>query len=213
MVGDFDNQPFIYDGITETFTRFDVPADYETATFTSVSNTGVAVGYAQRFGEFGSLLREAIVYHPDLGSEPLFLKDILLANGVDIAAPTGRMGTAYAISPNGDYVAGWDDQAPFSANGWVVYFYDLLLTTGIGTNAKEEQMFSVFPNPAQDLTTISSAADIDQITIFNAQGQLVAQHALRSANGVVDLSELSSGVYTLRATSRVASTVVSVVKQ
>lgn len=213
MVGDFDNQPFIYDGITETFTRFDVPTDYETATFTSVSNTGVAVGYAQRFGEFGSLLREAIVYHPDLGSEPLFLKDILLANGVDIAAPTGRMGTAYAISPNGEYVAGWDDQAPFSANGWVVYFDDLLLTTGIGTNAKEEQMFSVFPNPAQDLITISSAADIDQITIFNAQGQLVAQHALRSANGVVDLSELSSGVYTLRATSRVASAVVSVVKQ
>ncbi len=213
MVGDFDNQPFIYDGITETFTRFDVPVDYETATFTSVSNTGVAVGYAQRFGEFGSLLREAIVYHPDLGAQPLFLKDILLLNGVDIAAPTGRMGTAYAISPNGDYVAGWDDQAPFSANGWVVYFDDLLLTTGIGTNAKEELSISVFPNPAQDLLTISSAADIDQIAIFNAQGQLVAQHALRSTNGVVDISELSSGVYTLRATSRNASHVVSVVKQ
>ncbi|MFN9326518.1 MAG: hypothetical protein ACK6A5_14160, partial [Flavobacteriales bacterium] len=33
---------------------------------------------------------------------------------------------AIAISPNGEYVAGWDDQPPFAANGWVVYFDGLL---------------------------------------------------------------------------------------
>ncbi|MFN9324666.1 MAG: hypothetical protein ACK6A5_04670, partial [Flavobacteriales bacterium] len=63
MVGDFDNQPFIYDRNTDTFTTFDIPFGYIAATFTSVSNTGVAVGYAQKFGEFGSLLRDAIIYH------------------------------------------------------------------------------------------------------------------------------------------------------
>ncbi len=119
MVGDFDNQPFVYDRITEEFTLFEIPFGYTSATFTSVSNNGVAVGYAQKFGDFGSLLRDAIIYHPALGSQPRFLKDILLINGVDINAPSGRMGTAYAISPSGDYIAGWDDQPPFSANGWV----------------------------------------------------------------------------------------------
>ena len=215
MVGDFDNQPFVYDLGTNTFTRFDVPVGYETATFTSVSDNGVAVGYAQRFGEFGSLLREAIVYHPDLGVEPLFLKDILLSNGVDIQAPTGRMGTAYAISPNGEYVVGWDDQPPFSANGWVVYFDELLFssTTSIPTDANQDLSISAFPNPAQDLLTITAATHIDLVTIFNTHGQLVAQHTLQSNTGVVDISELSSGVYTVRATNRDASYVTSVVKQ
>ncbi len=37
MVGDFDNQPFLYDLNTNTFTTFAIPAGYETATFTSVS--------------------------------------------------------------------------------------------------------------------------------------------------------------------------------
>lgn len=215
MVGDFDNQPFVYDLNTNTFTRFDVPVDYETATFTSVSNNGVAVGYAQRFGEFGSLLREAIVYHPALGAQPRFLKDVLLINGVDIDAPTDRMGTAYAISPNGEYVAGWDDQPPFSANGWVVYFDELLFDTFVGMNtaAGAGPFISVFPNPATDQVRIASSETFTMVTIFNGQGQEVARHNVRDQAGVIDISALSSGVYTLRATSQDASSVVSVVKQ
>lgn len=126
MVGDLDNQPFIYDRTTDTFSTFEIPFGYIAATFTSVSNTGVAVGYAQNFGEFGSLVREAIVYHPALGDQPRFLKDILLINGIDINAPTGRMGTAIAISPNGEYIAGWNDTSPFFASGWVVHLNGLL---------------------------------------------------------------------------------------
>ena len=215
MVGDFDNQPFVYDLNTNTFTQFDVPVDYETATFTSVSNNGVAVGYAQRFGEFGSLLREAIVYHPALGAQPRFLKDVLLINGVDIDAPTDRMGTAYAISPNGEYVAGWDDQPPFSANGWVVYFDELLFDTFVGMNtaAGAGSFISVFPNPATDQVRIASSETFTMVTIFNGQGQEVARHNVRDQAGVIDISALSSGVYTLRATSQDASHVVSVVKQ
>lgn len=215
MVGDLDGQPFLFDLNANTFTTFSVPAGYETATFTSIADNGVAVGYAQRFGDFGSLEREAIVFHPELGTQPLILKDILLDNGLDINAPSGRMGTAYAISPNSEYVAGWDDQAPFSANGWVVNFDGLLFdtSTSIPTDVKDDPIISVFPNPAQDFLTISTALDIDLIALFNAQGQLVAQQTVRSNTGVVDISALSSGVYTLRATTRNSSYAVSVVKQ
>ncbi len=139
------------------------------------------MGYAQRFGNSAALLRDAIVYHPDLASQPLFLREILLSNGIDINAPNDRMGTAIAISPNGEYVAGWDDQAPFAANGWVVYLDDLLLSTetGIGTGVNAVPIISVFPNPAQDFLTISAEETIDQVTLFNAHGQMMAQHALR----------------------------------
>ena len=215
MVGDFDNQPFVYDLITNTFTTFAIPAGYDNATFTSVSNSGVAVGYAQKFGDFGDLLRDAIVYHPLLGSQPLFLREILLTNGIDINAPNDRMGTAYAISPNGEYVAGWDDQAPFGANGWVVYFDGMLFTTpfGIGTEANEEPTISVYPNPADDILRIESSKTVDAVTLFNAQGQEVAQQAVRNRTGVIDISTLSSGVYTLRATTRNSSYAFSVVKR
>ncbi len=213
MVGDFDNQPFTYDLNTNTFTTFAIPAGYVNATFTSVSNTGVAVGYAQRFGDLGGLVRDALVYHPDLGSEPLFLKDVLLDNGVDIDSPTGQMGTAYAISPNGEYIAGWDDQPPFSANGWVVYFDGLLISTGMAPNTTEGPIVSVFPNPATDQVRITSSANIEVVTLFNAQGQEVAQHDLRGQTGVIDLSGLSSGVYSLRVTGRAGISVTTVVKQ
>jgi len=165
MVGDFDNQPFTYDLNTNTFTTFAIPAGYVNATFTSVSNTGVAVGYAQRFGDFGSLVRDALVYHPDLGSQPLYLKDVLLNNGVDIDSPTGQMGTAYAISPNGEYIAGWDDQPPFSANGWVVYLDDLLLSTGIPQIANGTPTISVFPNPATEQIRLTTNAIFEVLSL------------------------------------------------
>lgn len=133
MVGDFDNEPFIYDLSTDEFTTFNIPFGYISATFTSVSDNGVAVGYAQKFGDFGSLLRDAIIYHPSLGSQPRFLRDVLLINGVNVNAPNNRMGTAIAISPNGEYVAGWDDQSPFAANGWIVHFNGLLFEEQVCT--------------------------------------------------------------------------------
>lgn len=211
MAGDFDNRPFLYDWNTGTFTHFDIPAECESATFTSVSDNGVAVGYAQRFGEFGSLLREALVFHPDLGAQPVFLKDVLLSHGVDINAPSGRMGTAIAISPNGEYVAGWDDQAPFFANGWVVYLGGSL-TTGIAQRPVQVAL-SVFPNPAAQQVTLTAGFAMDAVAVYNAQGQLVAQHAVRGTLGVLDLSPLRSGVYALQVTSGSRQHTVRLVKE
>lgn len=212
MVGDIDGHPFLFDQPSNTFTSFDIPAGYETATFTSISDDGVAVGYAQMFGDFGSLLREAIIYHPNLGDQPLLLKDILLDNGVDINAPSGRMGTAIAISPDGQYIAGWDDQAPFSANGWVVYLNDLLFTT-TAVAEREKPSISVSPNPATDMLRIASPKDLETITLLNLNGQVVMQQAMGGTAAVVDISALSSGIYTLRATTHDASYVSKVVKQ
>jgi hypothetical protein len=212
MAGDIDGHPFLYDQPSSTFSTFDIPVGYESATFTSISDDGVAVGYAQMFGDFGSLLREAIIYHPDLGPQPLLLKDILLDNGVDINAPSGRMGTAIAISPDGQYIAGWDDQAPFSANGWVVYLNDLLFTT-TAVAEREQPSISVSPNPATDMLRIASPQDLEAITLFDLNGQVVMQQAMGGTAGVVDISALSSGIYTLRATTRDASYVSKVVKR
>jgi hypothetical protein len=128
MVGDRDNKPFIFDLTTETFTEFEIPDGYESATFTSVSENGIAVGFCQIWTPEGPD-REAIVYHPSLGFQPVFIKDILEDNGVSITTADGKLGTAIAISPDGNYVCGWENGQYMFASGWAVNFNDLLTST------------------------------------------------------------------------------------
>lgn len=127
MVGERDGKPFIFNQVTNTYSEFNVPAGYETASFTSISDNGIAVGYCQIFGFFG-LDREAIIYHPSLGSQPVFLKDILVANGITITSVGGKLGTAIAISPDGNYISGWENAQYIFAHGWAVNLKNLLIT-------------------------------------------------------------------------------------
>ncbi|RZJ73060.1 GEVED domain-containing protein [Flavobacterium sp.] len=122
MVGDRDGVPFIFDQTTGTFTAFEVPAGYFNATFTSVSENGIAVGYCQ-----AGFTRDAIVYHPSLGPQPILIAEILAANGIEITSFDGKLGTAISISPNGNYVSGWENGNINAADGWAIYFDDLLL--------------------------------------------------------------------------------------
>jgi len=124
MAGDRDGVPFIYDMTTDTFTAYSVPAGFDSATFTSISENGIAVGYAQ-----AGFTRDAIVYHPSLGMQPLLITEILSANGIGITSFDGRLGTAIAISPDGNFVAGWENGNVNSAAGWAINFDDLLLSS------------------------------------------------------------------------------------
>lgn len=125
MVGDFDLQPFIYDLATNTFTRYENPGGADSATFTSISENGVAVGFADTDFQ----IRDAIIYHPSLGDQPRFLKDVLADNGISVPTADGLLGTAITVSPNGKYVAGWLNGPPPFAEGWMVHLDDLILGT------------------------------------------------------------------------------------
>lgn len=123
IVGYKGNKPFIYDISTDAYRSFNPPAGYTSAVFTSISENGIAVGYAGQAGN-----REVIIYHPSLGSGPVFLKDILAANGVTINTIGGKLGTGMNISPNGNFICGFDNTIPpFFAGGWIVNLNDLLL--------------------------------------------------------------------------------------
>lgn len=132
MVGERDGKPFIFDQNTNTFTEFNVPAGFESASFTSISDNGIAVGYCQIF-DFNGLTREALVYHPSLGSQPVFLKDILIANGLTINTIDGNLGTAIAISPDGNFICGWENVQFIFAHGWAVNLKDLLISNCYAT--------------------------------------------------------------------------------
>lgn len=125
IVGYKGSKPFIYDITTGVYKSFNPPSGFSRAVFTSVSENGIALGYA---GEAGN--REVIIYHPSLGSGPIFLKDVLTRNGVDITTLDTKLGTGMNISPNGNFVCGFDNTIPpFFAGGWIVNLNNLLLGT------------------------------------------------------------------------------------
>lgn len=120
IVGGFDSAPFIFDMASGDLTNISYPSDLFSATFTDISESGIAIGYGIKAG----FSRDPLLYHPNLGVDAITIVDILAQFGIE--APT-LVGTAYRISSDGNYVSGWGDGPAFMAPGWAVYFDDLLL--------------------------------------------------------------------------------------
>lgn len=205
MVGDFDLQPFIYDMATNTFTSFENPGGAQYATFSSISENGVAVGFADVNFE----VRDAIIYHPSLGDQPLFLKDVLADNGIDVNTDDGLLGTAISISPNGKYIAGWLNGPPPFAEGWMVNLDDLIL----GTNKVSENAVSFYPNPVQDVLHLNAKQAIESVAVYTVTGQKVTNLTLNNNNTEVNISSLASGVYFVKVSSNGNVENLKVVKQ
>lgn len=205
MVGDFDGQPFIYDLATETFTTYDTPQG-NSGTFTSISDNGIAIGYEDTAFQ----VREAIIYHPDLGEQPVFLKDVLSDLGVTIDTPDGMMGTALKISSNGNYVVGWVNGPPMFAEGWIVYLDDMII---LGTQDVSQNTVSYYPNPVKNILHLNAKDAIDSVAVYTIAGQKVSDITLNENHTELNLSSLASGVYLVKVTSNGSVENLKVVKQ
>lgn len=193
MVGDFNNKPFIYDMTTNTFTGYDLPEGADYAGFASISENGVAVGYA----EVGFQVRDAIIYHPSLGDQPIYIKDLLADNGVNVDTIDGLLGTAISISPNGQYIVGWVNGAPPFAEGWILYVEDLFL----GKNEVTVQPISVHPNPVNDILHLNSKSTIDAVAIYSITGQEISNFSTTENLSQINVSALAQGVYLVKVSS------------
>ncbi len=131
------------------------------------SSAGLFGQLCQAFKEYGCLnvyeQPDALLIVDGCGTVSTSIR----STDTDEQRPWAYPNPAIAISPpNGEYVAGWDDQSPFAANGWVVYFDELLFETGTGitTNESKVSNLSLFPNPPpQDAPlplTLSSTEDV-----------------------------------------------------
>lgn len=193
MVGEFDNRPFIYEKSTNTFTSYDPPAGTDYARFASISDNGVAVGFA----EVGFQIRDAIIYHPSLGEQSLFLKDVLADNGIAVNTHDGLLGTAISISPNGKYVVGWVNGPPAFAEGWMLYLDDLIL----GTHNSIKKEVSFYPNPVEDIIHLNSEEIIEAVSVYTITGQNISDVKINENHTQIDVSNLASGVYIVKISS------------
>lgn len=193
MVGSYDLKAFMFDMNTDTFTSFDIPQGALSAAFSTISENGVAVGYA----EVDFQVRDAIIYHESLGDQPVFLKDVLADNGITIDTPDGYLGTAIAVSPNGKFIAGWLNGPPMYAEGWMLNLDDLIL----GTATLETTTVAYYPNPVEDILNLKTKEAIDSVMVYNVTGQKVSNIKLSANNTEVNFSNLASGVYIVEVNS------------
>ena len=65
----------------------------------------------------------------------------------------------------------------------------------LGAEENEVVEFSVFPNPSNNLTTITTDGTTDQINVISALGQVVYSIAKPKSTETVDVSKFEAGVY------------------
>lgn len=94
---------------------------------------------------------------------------------------------------------GFDNQTVFIAfvlttnSGFKLYLDDVVVRTEdpVSVATISADLFTIFPNPAQDLITIQSERDFSTVTIFNQLGEKV----IESSNKTIATSQLDNGVY------------------
>lgn len=131
IVGEANGKPFIFNLATSEFTTYTVAENHLYSSFYSISDNGIAVGYAGWEGAPG-LKDYPIIYHPDLGNQPVLLTDVLTGLGLDASAlDNAQFANANTISSDGNYAAGWftSEELNSDGTGWVVYFDNSLLNT------------------------------------------------------------------------------------
>jgi hypothetical protein len=85
---------------------------------------------------------------------------------------------------------------------------NILLTSENITTA-----FHMFPNPLKNTLTINSQLINYDISVYNLQGQLIAERFHNSKNATFDFSNLSSGLYILRASTETITETFKIVKK
>ncbi len=67
----------------------------------------------------------------------------------------------------------------------------------VESSVKIDQL-KVYPNPVQDILTVSLDQKILLVTVYNTAGQLVLTKAINDSKGTIDFSALTSGVYLVK---------------
>ena len=84
---------------------------------------------------------------------------------------------------------------PCSGAGWG-QAEDYTVSVGTLSNTRFDSTdFTYYPNPVNDILSISTASTVDNIKVYNMLGQMVVETAPKVSNPQVDMNELQSGVY------------------
>ena len=89
----------------------------------------------------------------------------------------------------------------FSESNMVIDYVKVYQNSSFSTEEKNANLFKVFPNPANDLITVSSLQRIDRLRLYNTLGQLVKENFNSTT---IQVSTIDPGIYILKIESGVS---------
>jgi len=99
----------------------------------------------------------------------------------------------------------------FSDYGQIIWLDNVRILDGTDVEEHDALNISLYPNPAVDMLHVNTPSPIDQILIYNIQGQLV--RTVKGDNHSISLGDLANGIYTLKIMTDKGVSVQKVVKQ
>lgn len=79
--------------------------------------------------------------------------------------------------------------------------YGIFITQQLGLEVPQKITFSISPNPAESLVTVTSSVPVEGIALYNLIGQKVLSQSLNAATGTLDISSLPAGTYIIKASA------------
>lgn len=105
--------------------------------------------------------------------------------------------SVYDMSPNGRYICGYGMQGGRPA----AYVFDLMHNAGIEEMEAAQIKASIYPNPASEEIHVDLPFDSTELnttlTLVSMNGQTVRQLNTPNASNVIDIRDLSRGIYVL----------------
>lgn len=105
--------------------------------------------------------------------------------------------SVYDMSPNGRYICGYGMQGDRPA----AYVFDLMHNAGIEEMEAAQIKASIYPNPASEEIHVDLPFDSTELnttlTLVSMNGQTVRQLNTPNASNVIDIRDLSRGIYVL----------------
>lgn len=192
IAGYKEGYAFTYNTNTNEEKMLPLPDAAYMSYFTDISDTGIAVGYA--LVGIPSIY-EAIIYKPEW-DKPKYLKDILAEKNLPFTTFDGKLGTAYTISDNGNYIGGFCNGYSATTYGWVVKVDDLFLATN---NTVKQAAISIYPNPTSNYFNIEAGkSKISKVEIYALDGKLVKSFTTNQTQ--YNIHNLAIGNYIIKAT-------------
>lgn len=136
-----------------------------------------------------------------------------LPTNLDLVAATGTS-DGYKLKDTADvwYNAAFTFTPPTGVESVRLLFYkangnrplrmdnvSVVKSTVSSVNALTEFDFQVFPNPTTDVLLLSAAKAIDQVEIYNINGQQLMRQPINSQRAEVDVSRLPQGTFIVKA--------------
>lgn len=82
----------------------------------------------------------------------------------------------------------------------MAYLDDVSITEeSLSLEDLEKFKFKIYPNPVKDVLNLSTSGTIENIEIYNVVGQLVDKRELNTTNAHINISNLNSGIYFVKA--------------